>query len=74
MVNGMELFGIGVSWGGFESLLIPTHPEKVRTATTWSAPGPSLRIHVGLEDPGDLIADLETGFERLARAAAEADA
>ncbi len=73
MINGMELFGIGVSWGGFESLLVPSHPEKARSATTWSAPGPSLRIHVGLEDAGDLIADLEAGFERLTRAAGGQD-
>lgn len=65
MVDGMALFGIGSSWGGFESLMIPVYPEQVRSATTWSAPGPLLRIHAGLEDPDDLIADLEAGFERL---------
>lgn len=65
MIDGLELFGLGASWGGFESLLIPTHPEKSRSATEWQAPGPSLRIHAGLEDPDDLIADLEAGFARL---------
>jgi cystathionine beta-lyase len=68
MMDGLELFGMGSSWGGFESLMIRTHPERSRTATRWTAPGPSLRIHAGLEDPGDLIADLEMGFDRLARA------
>jgi len=62
MLDGMELFGMGASWGGFESLILPTHP--IRTATKWDA-GPSLRLHAGLEDLDDLIADLTHGFERL---------
>ncbi len=65
MLDGMELFGMGASWGGFESLLIPTWPEQNRTATTWDAEGQTLRIHIGLEDPEDLIADLDAGFARL---------
>ena len=65
MVDHTELFGMGYSWGGYESLLIPARPETCRTATTWHANGPTLRIHVGLEDPGDLIRDLEAGFARL---------
>ena len=65
MVEGLELFGMGYSWGGYESLIIPTHPERYRTATTWQAEGPCLRIHAGLEDPDDLIADLAAGFARL---------
>jgi cystathionine beta-lyase len=69
MVEGLELFGMGYSWGGYESLIIPTHPERYRTATTWQPEGPLLRIHAGLEDPDDLIADLAAGFERLNRAA-----
>jgi cystathionine beta-lyase len=69
MVEGLELFGMGYSWGGYESLIIPTQPERYRTATTWQAEGPCLRIHAGLEDPDDLIADLAAGFERLNRAA-----
>ncbi len=71
MMDGLELFGMGSSWGGFESLIILTHPERNRTASSWAAPGPSLRIHAGLEDPDDLIADLAAGFERLARAAGD---
>ena len=65
MLDHLELFGMGYSWGGYESLLIPTHPETCRTARPWTAAGPTLRIHVGLEEPADLIRDLEAGFERL---------
>jgi cystathionine beta-lyase len=65
MVNGLELFGLGASWGGYESLIMPNHPERYRTATSWDPSFPSLRIHAGLEDPDDLIADLEAGFARL---------
>jgi len=65
MVNGMELFRIGASWGGFESLMIPVYPEQYRSATTWDASRPTLRIHAGLEDLDDLISDLEAGFRRL---------
>jgi cystathionine beta-lyase len=68
-LNGMELFGMGYSWGGYESLILPTDPEKLRTASTWSARGPLIRIHAGLEDVGDLIADLERGLTRLGDAA-----
>ena len=60
---------MGYSWGGYESLLIPTRPETCRTAVPWPADGVPLRIHVGLEDPGDLIRDLEAGFARLRAAA-----
>jgi cystathionine beta-lyase len=69
MLNDMKLFGMGWSWGGYESLLIPTFPQKTRSATNWQAEGPCLRIHVGLEAPEDLIADLEAGFARLGAAA-----
>jgi cysteine-S-conjugate beta-lyase len=64
MLDGMELFGMGASWGGFESLILPAHPERLRTAVPWRG-GPVLRLHVGLEDIDDLIADLERGFERM---------
>jgi cystathionine beta-lyase len=66
MLDGMRLFGMGWSWGGFESLVIPTYPERTRTVTTWDAGGPCLRLHIGLEDPEDLVADLADGFARLA--------
>lgn len=65
MVDHMELFGMGFSWGGFESLILPSDPTKIRTATDWDEDGQLIRLHVGLEDPDDLIADLEAGFERL---------
>jgi len=67
MVDDMELFGMGYSWGGYESLLIPTWPH--RTAEAWREPGQAMRIHVGLEDPADLIHELEAGFARLRDAA-----
>ena len=65
LLDTTELFGMGYSWGGFESLLIPFDPRPTRTATKWDAKGPSLRIHVGLEDTDDLIANLEVGFEAM---------
>jgi cystathionine beta-lyase len=66
MLDGMNLFGMGWSWGGFESLIIPTYPELVQTATKWDPGGPCLRLAIGLEDPADLIADLAQGLARLA--------
>lgn len=66
MLDGLELFGMGFSWGGYESLILPVKPA--RTATRWTAAGPLLRIHAGLEDAADLIDDLERGFARLAAA------
>jgi cystathionine beta-lyase len=68
MLDGLTLFAMGYSWGGYESLVVPFEPRRSRTATPWSATGPCLRLHCGLEDPGDLIADLEAGFARLAAA------
>jgi cystathionine beta-lyase len=65
LLDGMRLFRMGWSWGGFESLIIPAHPERTRTATRWDTPGPYLRLHVGLEDPHDLMADLADGLGRL---------
>lgn len=69
MVDGMELFGLGYSWGGFESLILPAHPEHVRTATPWTEMGPLIRLHAGLENVDDLIADLDRGFARMKAAA-----
>jgi len=66
MLDGMRLFAMGWSWGGYESMIIPTWPERSRTATRWTPGGPCLRLAVGLEDSADLIADLEAGFARLA--------
>jgi cystathionine beta-lyase len=64
-VEGLELFGIGASWGGFESLAIPFDCSKMRSATKWQPEGPAVRLHIGLEDPDDLIADLEHGLAKL---------
>lgn len=65
-IDGLDLFGIGVSWGGYESLAILAKPETARKATQWPAEGPLIRLHIGLEDPADLIADLDAGFARVA--------
>ncbi len=65
MIDGLELYGIGSSWGGFESLIVPFDPRETRTATQWPHKGPCFRIHAGLENEEDLIADLEAGFKRL---------
>jgi cystathionine beta-lyase len=70
MIDGLELFGIGYSWGGFGSLVIPFDCASYRTATRWTPGGPTLRFHVGFEDLEDLKEDLDRGFERLRKAAA----
>ena len=62
MLDSLKLFGMGYSWGGFESLAIPFDCEGYRTATTWAPGGPSVRLHIGLENVDDLKADLERGF------------
>jgi cysteine-S-conjugate beta-lyase len=67
-VNSLSLFGIGSSWGGYESLATVAHPEKLRTATRWDPGGPTIRLHIGLEDPADLMADLEQAFRKLGMA------
>ena len=64
-VNALELFGIGSSWGGYESLIVVADIARNRTATRWNPGGPVVRLHIGLEDPGDLIADLERGFAAM---------
>jgi cystathionine beta-lyase len=68
MIEGLELFGIGASWGGYESLVLPFDAAKTRSATAWQPEGPTVRLHIGLEDVDDLKADLEAGFARLAAA------
>jgi cysteine-S-conjugate beta-lyase len=67
-LDELRLFGIGASWGGFESLAIPFDCTAIRTATKWAPGGPTVRIHIGLEDVDDLIGDLERGFAALAAA------
>jgi len=68
MLDGLELFGMGYSWGGYESLVIPFDCTNYRTATHWAPGGPTLRFSVGLEDIEDLKEDLDRGFRRLAAA------
>jgi cystathionine beta-lyase len=64
-LNALTLFGMGASWGGYESLAIPFDCTKIRTATRWAPGGPTIRFHIGLEDVDDLIADLDRGFSAL---------
>lgn len=64
-LDHMQWFGMGYSWGGFESLILPTNLNSARTATTWNEPGVLLRIHAGLENIDDLISDLDGAFKRL---------
>jgi len=63
-VDSLELFALGYSWGGFESLVVPQNIQKSRSVRPWSG-GPLIRLHVGLEDPDDLCADLAQGLERI---------
>jgi cystathionine beta-lyase len=65
MVDDLTLYGMGYSWGGYESLLLPVNPKSIRTTVPWTEPGPLLRVHAGLEDPDDLIEDLAAGLDRL---------
>ena len=68
LLDSLALFGLGYSWGGFESLAIPFDCSAYRSATRWNPGGPAIRLQIGLEDPADLIADLDTGFAALAAA------
>lgn len=65
MLDGMSIFRLGFSWGGFESLLFPEQPSPIRTAQAWTEEGFSLRLHIGLEDTADLLEDLAGGLRRL---------
>src|ERR1700750_1484917 len=72
LLDTVKLFGMGYSWGGFESLVIPFDCSDYRSATKWAPEGPALRLHIGLEHVDDLKADLERGFAALNAAAAAA--
>lgn len=65
LIDGLAHFGIGYSWGGYESLALPVDPQRYRTATRWQAEGPVVRLHIGLESLDDLIADLSAGLARF---------
>jgi cystathionine beta-lyase len=64
-LDKLELFGIGFSWGGYESLVLPFDCNAYRTATRWDPPGPCLRFSIGIEDVNDLKEDLTIGLMRL---------
>ncbi|WP_283420318.1 cystathionine beta-lyase [Sphingopyxis sp. Geo48] len=64
-IDALSHFGIGFSWGGYESLVVPADPAAIRTATRWTDPDPLVRLSIGLEDPADLIADLARGLAAL---------
>lgn len=67
MIDGLELFGIGYSWGGYESLALPVDPQRYRSVSRRDDAGPMVRLSIGLEDPDDLIADLDRGLARFAK-------
>ncbi|NOZ31856.1 MAG: cystathionine beta-lyase [Alphaproteobacteria bacterium] len=69
MLDPMKLFGMGYSWGGFESLILPFDPRPIRTAVPWTQPGNCFRLHVGFEDFGDLKDELAAGLKRYLAAA-----
>jgi cystathionine beta-lyase len=64
-LDGLELFGMGYSWGGYESLVVPFDCTPYRTATKWQPNGIGLRFQVGYEDINDLTADLDAAFARM---------
>jgi cystathionine beta-lyase len=65
LIDGLQLFGLGASWGGYESLVTLTNMRNARSVTDWSGHGQIIRLHIGLEDPADLLADLQQGFAAL---------
>ena len=69
LLDGLDLFGMGYSWGGYESLIVPFDCAPYRTATRWAPGGPALRLQIGLEDVGDLQNDLARGFAAMQAAA-----
>lgn len=67
-VDGLDLFAMGYSWGGFESLILPIDPKRIRTAVPWTEAGNAFRVHAGFEDMDDLKADLAAGLDRYRNA------
>ena len=67
-IEALDLFGLGYSWGGYESLVVPADPERLRSATRWAAEGPLVRLQIGLEDADDLIEDLASALAGYGRA------
>lgn len=66
LIDSLQLFGIGASWGGYESLVTLTDMRRARSVADWSGRGQVIRLHIGLEDPADLLRDLQQGFAALA--------
>lgn len=64
-IDALRLFGIGASWGGYESLVTAAHMGRTRSVADWSGRGPVVRLHIGMEEPGDLIDDLAGAFGSL---------
>jgi cystathionine beta-lyase len=64
-INSLKLFGIGASWGGYESLVINFNPSSIRTAKKWEEKGTAIRLYIGLEDTNDLIEDLDQAFNKI---------
>ena len=64
-IDSLKLFGLGASWGGYESLVTAVNMQKARSVTDWSGRGPMVRLHIGLEEPADLLADLERALGAL---------
>lgn len=65
IIDSVQLYGLGASWGGYESLIMPFEPREIRSATKWPHAGPCFRIHAGLEHVDDLIADLDQAFAQM---------
>ncbi len=65
LIDGLRMFSVGLSWGGFESLALPVNPSPMRSATDWSAESPLVRFNIGHEDPDSLIEDLTQAFRHL---------
>ena len=65
LIDGLRLFGLGASWGGYESLVTLANLRNARSVSDWSGRGQIIRLHIGLEDPADLLADLQQGFAAL---------
>jgi cystathionine beta-lyase len=64
-IDGLQLFGIGASWGGYESLAVIMDPQSSRETVDWSGKGPFVRFHIGLEDIDDLISDTDAAFSKM---------
>lgn len=67
VADNLSLFSIGASWGGYESLALPTRGDKLAFQSSWGGAAGVLRLHIGLEDPQDLIDDLQRAIDVAAK-------